>query len=91
MDDATALPRRPEVVLDTKERLVDPPEGVTETPLPAHPGQTFRYRYRGLRLLLATSARLFLVPENWTDRGSTLVVPNDAQLRLRLSPSIGDS
>jgi hypothetical protein len=86
VDDATALPRRPEVVLDTKERLIDPPEGVTETALPAHEGQTFRYRYRGLRLLLATGGRLFLVPERWTDQGRTLVVPNDAQLRLQLVP-----
>jgi hypothetical protein len=86
VDDATALPRRPEVVLDTKERLVDPPEGVTETPLPVHDGQTFRYRYRGLRLLLATGERLFLVPEYWTDQGRTLVVPNDSQLRLQLVP-----
>jgi len=86
VDDATALPRRPEVVLDTKERLVDPPEGVTETPLPVEEGQTYKYRYRGLRLLLATGGRLFLVPQHWDDQGRTLVVPNDSQLRLELVP-----
>lgn len=86
VDDALALPTQPELVLDTREPLVDLPEGVTEVPLPAGSEQAFRYRYRGLRLLLAAGGRLFLVPAHWTDHGRTLVVPYDGEIRIQLVP-----
>lgn len=86
VDDALALPTQPELVLDTREPLVDLPEGVTEVPLPAASEQAFRFRYRGLRLLLAAGGRLFLVPAHWTDRSRTLVVPYDGEIRIQLVP-----
>jgi hypothetical protein len=86
-DDALQLPGRPEVVLDTGERLTDLPPYVRETTLPAAPGDKFRYRYRGLRLLIQAGGRLFLVPEHWTAQGRTLVVPYDDSVRLQLIPS----
>jgi hypothetical protein len=51
----------------------------------------FRYRYRHLRLLLASSGRLFLVPLIWkpTDTSaaiSTFVIPYDGNIRLQLLP-----
>ena len=87
VDQAIGLPKEPEVVLDTKEPLVDLPDGVVEIPLAAGPNREFRYRYRGLRLLLASGGRLFLVPAHWTDGSRTLVVPYDDQIRLQLIPS----
>jgi hypothetical protein len=84
VDDARTLPDRAEVVLDVKERLLDLPEGVSETALP---GEGFRYRYRGLRLLLAAGDRLFLVPATWTERGRTLIIPYDNEVRLQLIPA----
>jgi hypothetical protein len=85
-DDALQLPDRPEVVLDTGERLIDLPPYVQETTLPAERGDRYHYRYRGLRLLLQAGGRLFLVPEPWTAQGRTLIVPYDDSIRLQVIP-----
>lgn len=94
--DAVKLPDQAEVVLDTRERLTDLsaelPAGVTESMLAPAAKQattTYRYRYRGLRLLLSSGGKLFLVPEHWTKRGRTLVVPYDANVRIQLIPKPG--
>jgi hypothetical protein len=73
---ARNLDELPAVVLDTKERLYYQPVGgaVEEAELPAEEDQSFRYRYRGLRLLIQAGDRMFLVPERWSAAGSTLVV-----------------
>jgi hypothetical protein len=44
----------------------------------------YRCRYTGLRLLVATNDRLFLVPENWSDPANSyvFVVPDNDQVRL---------
>ncbi|MEV6303459.1 hypothetical protein AB0M02_28885 [Actinoplanes sp. NPDC051861] len=86
-DDATILAGEAEVVLDTKQALADLPEGVTSAELPDTPEDGFRYRYRGLRLLVAAEDRLFLIPADWARGGRTLVVPYDDQVRLQLIPS----
>ena len=70
-DDAIRLPRQPEIVIDTKERLIDLPPGVIES---------------ALRLLLESGERLFLVPGNWTAQSKTLVVPYDSDIRIQLIP-----
>ncbi|WP_433303494.1 hypothetical protein ACQP2F_12155 [Actinoplanes sp. CA-030573] len=88
-DDALQLPDRPEVVLDTGERLIDLPPYVRENALPAERGDKFRYRYRGLRLLVQAGGRLFLVPEHWTTQGRTLIVPYDDSVRLQVIPRSG--
>ncbi|WP_406830728.1 hypothetical protein ABEG17_17275 [Pedococcus sp. KACC 23699] len=54
----------PRVVVDTRERLYLRSPDITETRLPFEEGQTFRYRYRGLRLLVQNGDRMFLVPCN---------------------------
>lgn len=71
----------PAVVMDTRERLylgTTPDSGVTESevggPSVAGEAQAFRYRYRGLRLLIQSGDRMFLVPEHWTPSNSTLLV-----------------
>ncbi len=87
--DAVKLPDQAEVVLDTREQLTDRPAGVNESMLPAAKQGTFHYRYRGLRLLLSSGGNLFLVPEQWTKRGRTLVVPYDDTVRIQLIPKPG--
>jgi hypothetical protein len=84
---ARNLGELPAVVMDTKERLylgTQPEAGVTETTLPADDGQAYRYRYRGLRLLIQAGDRMFLVPDHWTPSNSTLMVPiGDVRVRFR--------
>ncbi len=72
--DLTALPA---VVVDTTERLFPGDNTVAESMLEPHEGQTYRYRYRGLRLLAEGEGRLFLVPERWSPAGSTFVLALD--------------
>ncbi|WP_433022743.1 hypothetical protein [Kribbella sp. CA-294648] len=85
LDDAESLTFRPEVVLYTKESLRDLPDGVEQTTLPKVPTDLFRYRYRGLRLLVESNGRLFLVPAHWVAGTSrTLVIPYDNSVRIDL-------
>lgn len=74
----------PNVILDTKEQLFlhDPPI-VSVKRLPPSEGQTFHYRYRGLRLLLVGQDRMFLVPAQWSPSDSTLIVPLDGSVRVQ--------
>ncbi|PFG41600.1 hypothetical protein ATJ88_0242 [Isoptericola jiangsuensis] len=78
--DLTVLPA---VVLDTEQRLQLGDDVVAQTALRADDGDRFRFRYTGLRLLAEGDGTLFLVPERWTDDGSTLVVPV-ADVRFRI-------
>lgn len=80
---ANHLDRLPSTILDTCERLFFRSPGVEETSLAASPGQTFRYRYRHLRLLIEGKDRMFLVPEHWSASDSTLIVPLDGAVRVQ--------
>lgn len=73
----------PSVILDTKERLFLHDPGIEETVLPPSGGQTFHYRYRGLRLLIEGQDRMFLVPDQWSASDSTLIVPLDSSVRVQ--------
>ena len=86
--DAADLQSRPAVVLDTPERLYLDQPGVVERALPQADEQQlrYRYRYRGLRLLIAAGGRLFLVPDQWQDVSGVLVLPDDDQIRVRYVP-----
>lgn len=79
---------RPQVVLDTTERLYFQYPGVQETVLPeGTPQQHFRFRYRGLRLLAQSGSRMFVIPQSWTvDRGNVLIIPLDANVRVSFRP-----
>jgi len=81
--DAQRLRFLPSVILDTKERLFLRDPGIEETALPASDGQTFRYRYRHLRLLIEGHDRMFLVPDSWSASDSTLIVPLDGSVRVQ--------
>jgi hypothetical protein len=82
--DAQHFDNLPSVILDTKERLFlrDGPV-IEETILPQSEGQTFHYRYRGLRLLIESQNRMFLVPDEWSSSDSTLIVALDGSVRVQ--------
>jgi len=81
---ARQLDELPSVIVDTKERLFLPSEmRVSESRLPAEEGQTFRYRYWGLRLLVFGDNLMFLVPNTWDSRDNTLVLPLDDSTRVQ--------
>ncbi|WP_433824421.1 hypothetical protein ACQP2E_19940 [Actinoplanes sp. CA-015351] len=82
-EEAGNLANRPELIIDTKDRLAEPPAGVTETPLP---GDGFTYRYTGLRLLIEADGRLYLVPAPWTVTSKTLIIAFDDEIRVQLIP-----
>jgi hypothetical protein len=81
--DAEHFDTMPSVILDTKERLFLRDPGIEETVLPPSDGQTFHYRYRGLRLLIEGQNRMFLVPDQWSASDSTLVLPLDGSVRVQ--------
>jgi hypothetical protein len=81
--DALHFDSLPSIILDTKERLFLRDPGIEETALPASDGQTFHYRYRGLRLLIEGQNRMFLVPDVWSASDSTLIVPLDGSVRVQ--------
>ncbi len=81
--DAENLDKFPVVILDTKEKLALRSPGIEETALRPGEGQTFNYRYRGLRLLVVGENRMFLVPRQWNASNTTVVVPLDSSSRVQ--------
>lgn len=81
---ATHLDALPWIILDTKEFLFlhDPSVSKPEL-LTGSVGQTFHYRYRGLRLLIVGQDRMFLVPAQWSPNDTTLIVPLDGSMRVQ--------
>ena len=86
-DNALHLKDKPEVIVDVRQRLQALPLGVTEISLGQADGENFRYRYRGLRLLIASGGKLFLIPEPWTRAGRTIILPYDNDVRIQLIPA----
>lgn len=80
---ARDLGQLPAVILDTTERLYLTDPVVEETALPQEEGETYRYRYRGLRLLIQGPDAMYLVPETWSASNSTLRVPFDDTVRVQ--------
>lgn len=80
---ARHLEELPAVILDTPGRLFLTDGIVTETALPTDGAGDFRYRYRGLRLLIQGQDHMFLVPEQWSPSNSTLAVPTDGSVRVQ--------
>ncbi|MCA5894190.1 hypothetical protein LEP48_12650 [Isoptericola sp. NEAU-Y5] len=81
---ASNLTVLPAVVVDTTQRLHGGDPAVEESVLPADASGVERYRYRGLRLLVEGEGVLYLVPQRWSDRGSTFVLDReDVRVRFR--------
>ncbi|WP_052423455.1 hypothetical protein [Nonomuraea candida] len=90
LEDARRLHTLPEVVIYSKRPIPDLPAVTAHDDFGADAGH--RHRYRGLRLLLESGGRLFLVPLTWRpgdDRAaiSTFVIPYDKDIRLQLLPA----
>ena len=83
LDFARSLPDRPAVVLDTRERLFLVTGDAAESALSTEADATYRYRYRGLRLLAAADGRLYLVPATWRRGAGTVVVLPAEDVRLQ--------
>ncbi|MGK5545958.1 hypothetical protein ACSNOH_14660 [Streptomyces sp. URMC 127] len=79
---------RPEIVVDTAERLYFRHTNVQETVLPdGGPKQRFKFRYHGLRLLAQSNSRMFVIPEGWNTRqGSVMILPADSSVRVAFRP-----
>ena len=83
MQTARHLDELPAVILDTTERLYLTDGIVEETALPTQDADGFRFRYRGLRLLIQGEGQMFLVPAQWSASNSTLAVPLDDTVRVQ--------
>jgi hypothetical protein len=80
------LSSRPGVVVFSKERLNMEAPAVVETRLPGA-DSSFRFRYSGLRLLIRSGGKYFLLPDGWTrDTGAAVVLPDSEDLRFEFSP-----
>jgi len=76
------LRTRPGVVVYAKEPLDIRAAGVSETRVEAT-GSPYLFRYAGLRLLVRSGGKYFLVPHCWTRRGGTaIVLPDTDALRF---------
>jgi hypothetical protein len=65
--------------------------GVAETVAPADKlvgsEERYPYRYSGLRLLVQSGGKYFLVPDGWTRaNGTLLVLPDTPDIRVEFSP-----
>jgi hypothetical protein len=84
-EQARNLGELPSVIVDSKQRLFLPAGiGVAERDLTGDAdGQTFRYRYWNLRLLIHGRDRMFLVPTTWHPNNTTLLIPLDGDVRVQ--------
>jgi hypothetical protein len=84
-EQAQNLSELPSVIVDSKERLFLPAGvGVEERDLTGKgDGETFRYRYGNLRLLIHGKDRMFLVPTAWHPNNTTLVMPLNGDVRVQ--------
>jgi len=84
-EQAQNLSELPSVIVDSKERLFLPAGvGVEERDLTGKgDGETFRYRYWNLRLLIHGKDRMFLVPTAWHANNTTLVMPLNGDVRVQ--------
>jgi hypothetical protein len=82
MDIAANLDGRPAAVVYSKEHLHLAGPGVETGMLPGR-HSAYRFRYSGLRLLLRSGGRLFLVPAQWSpSHGSVIVLPESPTIRV---------
>lgn len=83
-----SLPLRPQAVVYSRDRLQITGPGVTLARLD-EADAAFVYRYSGLRTLVHSGGRWYLLPAGWTrDNGATVIVLPDSadDIRVDLSP-----
>jgi hypothetical protein len=74
---AASLHLRPQVTVYAPKGLAIDSAGVVEERLAGDDG-AYRYRYSGLRLLVRSGGKYFLVPDSWTRRSGTAIVLADS-------------
>jgi hypothetical protein len=81
-----SLDQQPGTIVYSERDLNLDATGVTEELLPG--GETaFIHRYSGLRLLIKSDDRYFLIPNDWThDDGVTILLLDDDSIRIEFEP-----
>jgi hypothetical protein len=86
---ARTLPARPRATVFSATPLGIQAPGVREQRLTEEPGagkEALRYRTTGLRFLVRSGGRMFLVHDGWTpQRGTVIVLPDNEQVRWQFS------
>lgn len=81
-DIAADLGGAPEIVVYSAERLAITGSGVVVDEI-GQDDTRYRYRYSGLRLMLAAQGKYILLPAGWRKgEGSAYVLPDDASVRI---------
>ena len=84
---AANLAARPGVVVFSRERLQIGGPGIEVKEL-AGEESAYRFRYHGLRLLVRSDGKYFLLPDGWTrTSGRALILPDSKELRYEFHPS----
>lgn len=73
----------PQITIFAEERLHLDGPGVREAELTGAEAR-YRFRYDGLRLLVRSNDRLFMLPTPWRPGGHAIVLPDDPTLRIEL-------
>lgn len=82
-DRAQHLVSEPAVALYSKERLAISGHGLDVQQLKSRESDDFKYRYIGLRLLIYTNARYFLLPAEWRrGRDAVFVIGDEPSVRI---------
>ena len=83
---AENLPKQPAVTVFSVRSLGIDAAGVTATVISAA-GTAYRFRYSGLRLLIRSADKYFLVNDGWSrERGVTIVLRDTSDIRVEFTP-----
>jgi hypothetical protein len=84
---AAAISRRPDVTVYSAKRLHLEGPTIRETEL-GGPDAAYRFRYTGLKLVVRSGGKWFLLPAGWTpsNRGAALLLPDTDDLRVEFVP-----
>jgi hypothetical protein len=84
---AASLHRRPDVTVYSAKRLHLEGADVQEVELQGPEG-AYRFRYSGLKLVIRSAGKWFLLPAGWTPRrpGAAILLPDRDDLRVELAP-----
>jgi hypothetical protein len=92
---ASSVPKLPRATAFSASPLGIQAPGVREERLSAEPAptkDTWRYRTTGLRFLVRSGGRMFLLHDGWTpQRGTVIVLPDNDQVRWQFSHYQGES
>jgi hypothetical protein len=84
---AATISRRPDVTVYSAKRLHLEGPTIRETELRG-PDAAYRFRYSGLKLVVRSGGKWFLLPASWTpgNRGAALLLPDTDDLRVEFTP-----